>query len=162
MPPPKDRDDLLEQLSQSFSKLEEELEIWEERDRDEIVEDEWSAKDLLAVRLWWSEAVVTWIEVGRDGSPLELPAPGFRWNDTPRLNQQTVDESREVPWDEIRAQLKSAFAKIEATIDTLDERELLEVGVFPWAEKWPIARWIALNTVRQYTTARTILRRARR
>ena len=106
--------------------------------------------------------MVSWIEEGRDGATLDLPAPGFRWNETPQLNQRTVDESRGTSWSEIRTQLKSAFAKILTTIDTLDDRELLEVGVFPWAEKWPIARWIALNTVRQYTTARTILRRARR
>ena len=30
-------------------------------------------------------------------------------------------------------------------IDALDDRELLEVGVFDWAGKWPISRWISLK-----------------
>ncbi len=49
-----------------------------------------------------------------------------------------------------------------ATIDALDDRELLEVGFFDWAGKWPISRWISLNTARQYTTARSFVRRALR
>ncbi len=43
-----------------------------------------------------------------------------------------------------------------------DDAALLEVGVFPWARKWPIARWISINTARQYQTARTAIRRALR
>jgi hypothetical protein len=49
-----------------------------------------------------------------------------------------------------------------ATIDGLDDTQLLEVGVFEWAGRYPISRWISLNTARQYTTARTFIRRALR
>jgi len=45
-------------------------------------------------------------------------------------------------------------------IDALDDNELLEPRVFEWAGSYPIARWISINTVRQYTTARTFIRRA--
>ena len=48
------------------------------------------------------------------------------------------------------------------TIDSLDDRELLEVGRFAWAGRYPISRWISINTARQYTTARTFVRRALR
>jgi hypothetical protein len=51
---------------------------------------------------------------------------------------------------------------VRRKIEELDDRELLEVGAFPWAGKYPIARWISLNTARQYTTARTYVRRALR
>lgn len=29
-----------------------------------------------------------------------------------------------------------------------------------WAGKWPISRWVSINTTRQYVTARTYIRRA--
>jgi hypothetical protein len=34
--------------------------------------------------------------------------------------------------------------------------------VFGWAGKWPLARWISINTARQYTTARAYVRQLAR
>ena len=45
-------------------------------------------------------------------------------------------------------------------IASLSDAELLEVGAFEPAGKWPIARWLSINTARQYSTARTFIRRA--
>jgi hypothetical protein len=48
-------------------------------------------------------------------------------------------------------------------IATLPDAELLEVGVFEWAgKKWPVSRWISVNTATQYTSARKFIRRALR
>jgi hypothetical protein len=46
-----------------------------------------------------------------------------------------------------------------AKVGELNDRQLLAPHVFDWAGKWPISRWIAINTARQYTTARTYIRR---
>ena len=35
-------------------------------------------------------------------------------------------------------------------------------SVVDWAGNYPLSRWISINTARQYTTARTYLRRALR
>ncbi len=58
--------------------------------------------------------------------------------------------------------LQKGFDRVMMVIDKLDDEELLRPGVFAWAGKWPIARWISINTARQYTTARTFIRRALR
>ncbi len=62
----------------------------------------------------------------------------------------------------VRTRLKRGFERVQAAIEALDDEELLEPGAFAWAGKWPVARWISINTARQYTTARTMVRRARR
>jgi hypothetical protein len=49
-----------------------------------------------------------------------------------------------------------------ATIASLDDRQLLGVGTFAWAGKYPVSRWLSINTARQYTTARSFVRRALR
>jgi hypothetical protein len=48
------------------------------------------------------------------------------------------------------------FERVLAAIDTIDDTELLEVGIFDWAGNRPIARWISVSTARRYTTARTV------
>lgn len=162
MPIPKTREELTELLRTSFSKLTEEL----DKGGPDLAQlpcvDEWCVKDLLAVRAWWTESVVDWIEAGRRGESPTVPAPGYSWHETPRLNADIVKAAQSESFANIRARLEQGYKRVLAIIDALDDRELLEVGVFGWAGKWPIARWISLNTARQYTTARSFIRQALR
>lgn len=153
---------LVDLVSTSYTKLAKELEAVGP-DRAELpCVDTWTIRDLLAVRVWWTEHVVDWIEAGRQGESLTLPAPGYRWNETPRLNATIVEECTAESYESLFERLTRGVERVLATIDALDDRELLDVGVFGWAGKWPIARWISINTARQYTTARTYVRRAMR
>lgn len=162
MPIPETRSELTELVTKTFAKLRVEL----ERAGPELGQlpcvEQWSVKDLLAVRVWWTEHVVEWIDAGRRGECPPTPAPGYRWSETPRLNAEIVEASRNDSYQEIRDRLQRGFERVLATIDALDDRELLETGIFEWAGKWPISRWISINTARQYTTARTYVRRALR
>ena len=162
MPIPQTRQELTQQVTDAFSKLRAELDGVDADAGELPCVDEWSVKDLLAVRAWWTESVVSWIEAGRRGEALPLPAPGYAWNETPRLNADVVAAARAQPLRKIRARLEKGVERVLATIDALDDRELLEAGAFAWAGKWPIARWISMNTARQYTTARSFIRGALR
>jgi hypothetical protein len=162
MPIPKTRSELIDLLTTSYARLREELEAAGPRAGGLPCIGEWSVKDLLAVRAWWTESVVEWIETGRRGKTPTTPAPGYAWKETPRLNSDLVRKARKQSYRKIRERLELGYARVRAIIDALDDRELLDVGAFEWAGKWPISRWISLNTVRQYTTARTFIRRALR
>ena len=124
--------------------------------------DEWNAKELLAVRAWWTEAVIEWVHLGRKGKSPITPAEGYRWNETPRLNNDIARSAKRMSFKSIVKRLDDGFAELMLLIDSLDDRELLEVGTFEWAGKYPIARWLSLNTSRQYTTARAFIRKAMR
>ncbi|NNF04413.1 MAG: ClbS/DfsB family four-helix bundle protein, partial [Rhodothermales bacterium] len=119
-------------------------------------------KQVLAIRAWWSEKVVEWVVAGRIGLRPDLPAPGFKWNETPRLNTSIALAASEQDFAGVRARLVKAYEHVMALIDELDDRELLEAGVFAWAGKWPVSRWLSINTARQYKTAGDYIRRARR
>jgi hypothetical protein len=162
VPIPETRDELTELVAVSYAKLRDEL------DRGGAVlanlrcVDGWSVKDLLAVRAWWTRRVVDWIEAGRRGEIPPTPAKGYRWSDTPRLNSDLVRAARDVSYRTLRTRLDRGVARVLATIDALDDTELLERGRFEWAGKWSVSRWISVNTARQYQTARTFVRRALR
>jgi hypothetical protein len=159
---PSSRRHLVEMVRSAYTKLEDELAAAGPRAGGLPCVDDWTVKDLLAVRAWWTESVVRWIRVGRDTDSLDLPAPGYAWRETPRLNADIVEAARSQSYDEILARLRDGYAEVLATIDGLDDRELLEAGVFAWAGKYPLSRWLSLNTARQYKTARTFIRRALR
>jgi hypothetical protein len=162
VPIPKSRVELTDLVTTSFEKLRGELDGLDAGLADTPCVDDWTVRDLLAVRAWWTESVVAWIEAGRHGESPVTPAEGYRWHETPRLNAMIVREARDQSYRTIRRRLERGQARALALIGELDDRELLEVGAFEWAGKWPIARWISLNTARQYTTARTLIRRALR
>ena len=162
MPIPATRKELIDILESSFTKLMNELDGAGPHVGELPCVDDWTVKDLLAVRLWWTEHVITWVREGRDGKPLDLPAKGYSWKETPQLNGEIVCESQTRAYKDIVAALRNGFRNTIAVIDSLDDRELLEPRMFRWAGNYPVARWLSMNTARQYTTARTFVRRALR
>ncbi len=160
---PRTRAQLVDQIETAWSKLEAELDAAPEGIGDVVCVDDWTVRDMLAVRAWWTHSGVDWIEAGRKGAngvALELPAPGYRWSETPRLNASIVEQSAERSLAEVEADLRAGVDRVRAVIRSLDDRELCEVGAFGWTGKWPVCRWLSINTARQYVTARTYLRRA--
>ncbi len=160
MPIPKTRSELLDQLQSSFENLKVELDSAGVSAGKIICVDDWTTKDLLAVRAWWTEAVVAWIAAGQRGEAPVTPAEGFKWNETPSLNQAIIKKCRRESYRAVRGRLQSGYEEVLNVIRSLDDQELLDTGAFEWAGKHPISRWLSLNTVRQYVTARTYLRRA--
>lgn len=160
MPIPTSRAELVEQVSVTFGKLGSELSGAGAGIAQLTCVEDWTVKDLLAVRSWWTHAVIDWVEGGRRGVTLRLPADGYRWNETPRLNRDIIAEASEQAYEQIIDRLEGGFSRVIPCIDALNDRELLEAGAFAWAGDWPVSRWISINTARQYVTARTYVRRA--
>ncbi|HSR51248.1 MAG TPA: ClbS/DfsB family four-helix bundle protein, partial [Acidobacteriota bacterium] len=154
MPIPTTRQELIDLTRSAFEKLRKELDAAGPGAGEVPCVENWSVKDLLAVRAWWTKSVIDWIEEGQRGETPVLPAQGYRWNETPRLNNDLVSEARDESYDSVRGRLEEGYQRVMRMIDSLDDRELLEPGVFEWAGKYPISRWISINTARQYTTAR--------
>jgi hypothetical protein len=162
MPIPITRQALNELVTSTFEKLESELDGAMPGVGDHPCVDDWTVKDLLVVRAWWTESVAEWIEDGRRGESPTTPAHGYGWNETPRLNADIVSGARNESYAAVRIRLRRGFENVLALIASLDDRELLSPEAFPWAGKWPVSRWISINTARQYVTARTFIRRALR
>jgi len=162
MPIPKTRQELRNQIMTEFQKLDAELKKTDDESANVICIDEWSIKDIMAVRLWWTRNVLNWIDKGKLGEIPELPAAGYNWNETPRLNENTVDKSRGRTFASIVSAFRRQYSRLLTTIDELDDDELLKAGFFEWAGTYPVSRWLSINTVRQYHTARTLISRTRR
>jgi hypothetical protein len=84
MPIPQTRKQLVDQIIDAFLKLDAELRDLDTEMADNICVDNWSVKDLLAVRLWWTRNVLNWIDKGKRGQIPVTPARGYRWSETPR------------------------------------------------------------------------------
>jgi hypothetical protein len=162
MPIPGSRAELINYVYSTFEKLRVELDAAGPRVGTILCVDDWTVKDLLAVRVWWTESDIDWVEAGRRGECPVTPAEGYRWKETPQLNADVVIKCRRESYRSIRSRLTRGYERVMPAIDSLDDHELLEIGAFAWAGNYPISRWISINTARQYTTARAFIRRALR
>lgn len=159
---PKDRADLVRMITTSFARLQADLERVNSTTCELPCTEEWSIRQLLAVRVWWTEAVVEWVRAGQRGEVPVIPAPGYLWKDTPRLNAEIVAGADTQTWHLLCGRLERGVLQVLATIEKLDNHELLTPGVFEWTGKSPVARLLSMNTSTQYATARTLVRRALR
>ncbi len=46
---------------------------------------DWTIKDLFAHLTEWEHMFLTWYRQGQEGIDPDMPAPGYKWNETPRL-----------------------------------------------------------------------------
>ena len=160
MPIPRTRAELVAQLGRSYGNLRLEIDHRGPRLGSMPCIDDWTVKQLLAVRTWWTEHVVAWVVEWRRGCRPTTPAPGYRWNETPRLNHDIAARAKRESYASVCDRLDKGYAKVLKLVDGLSDHELLDAGVFVGAGNYPVSRWISLNTVRQYTTARSFIRRA--
>ena len=159
MPIPTSRTDLVTSIETEFRKLSDAIEAAGPECAHTVCIDDWTLNDLLAVRVWWSRHVIDWVIAGLNGDQPVVPAPGYKWNETPRLNADVIAENRGMTFDQLVEQLRVAYRRVLDMIEQLDDGQLMGAGTFAWAGKWPVARWISIGTTRQYTSARTAIRR---
>lgn len=158
---PRTRNELISIIQANYAKLNSELESAGSDVSKLKTEDNWTVKELLAVRAWWTDAVVKWVQAGQEGEHPITPAKGYSWKDTTKLNNEIAKKSKKQSYKAIRGKLDKSYSKLLETIDSLDDHELMDLGVFEWAgEKWPVSRWLSVNTARQYVTARKFIRKA--
>src|SRR5438270_9215065 len=84
-----------------------------------MTDSQWSIKDVLAHLAAWERRCVTWIEAGLHGETPERPAPGFKWEDLDRLNEQTFLENRDLPLDDVQAISRQAYEQLVTTVQAL-------------------------------------------
>lgn len=162
MPIPQSRTDLIELIRRSSERLFSDLDRVDASTSSLRCTDDWTIRELIAVRVWWTESVLQWIDRGQRGESQELPAPGYSWSETPRLNNDVVEASRGESLEVLRERLAEAVTRVLLRVDSLNDTDLLALHQFEWAGDWPVLRWISVNTATQYASARTLIRRALR
>ena len=103
--------------------------------------------------------VPRWYRVGREGREPAVPAAGYKWNETPRLNKDIWRKHRNKSWRKVREEFDSSYEEILSLAQRLEENELLTPGFFPWTKKLPLMTYVAANTSSHYRTATKLLKR---
>ena len=122
----------------------------------------WSAKDVMAHLLEWEQMFLGWYKAGLKGRIAEKPAPGFKWNQLPQLNQQIYEKYSDRSLPEVQKQFRASYRQIMKTLQGMEEHDLFTPKRFAWTEKHALVNFIVPNTSSHYHWARTEMQKGMR
>lgn len=163
MPRPTSKTDLLAAIKKERGALEIELEsLTAEQMTAPGTVGEWSVKDVLAHLIEWEQMVLRWYRAGLADELPEMPAPGFKWNQTPALNQQIYKEYKNVPLSEIEQRFQASHKEIMTLVYQLSNEELFTTGQYRWTKKNTMGTYFVSATSSHYLWARKEIRKGLR
>ena len=163
MPRPTNKRDLLAAIELERGKLDAILEtLAPERMVESGVVGEWSVKDVLAHLVAWEQLALGWYRTGLSGEAPEVPAAGFKWNQTPQLNRMIFERHRDQKLGEVMEQYRASHLEILGVIESLSDEDLFTGGCFAWTRKNTLGTYFVSATSSHYLWARTRIARWRR
>ncbi|QDU32774.1 hypothetical protein KS4_08080 [Poriferisphaera corsica] len=168
MPLAETKVELLAQLEKAYRLLDDEFEGMLEGDANKKGVASSKSKDgemvscceVVAYQIGWGGLLLGWEAAERDGQKAVMPCAGYKWNELGRLADRFYRENKGKSLKRLRSEWADIYAKIRRMIESLDEIELLEVGQRKWTgEKWSMVKWIQVNTIGPYGSARTRVRK---
>lgn len=118
--------------------------------------------EIIAYQLGWLTLVIGWDQAEREGRELQMPAPGYKWNQLGGLYQSFYDEYAELFLSELRRLFHEKEQRWLEWIGTLTEEELFSQGARKWTgdkPNWPMARWIHINSAAPFQSFRSKIRK---
>lgn len=161
MPLPSNKRDLLTSLQTAYDRLVEELAaVPPALERDPGLEGGVSPCDLVAYQIGWGRLLLGWDAHEARGEVPLMPAPGFRWNQLGLLAQAFYRERQGQSLAQLLVDFAELVERLRSFIESGSEEFLFGIGVRRWTgPKWPLAKWIQVNTIAPYGSARARLRR---
>jgi len=121
--------------------------------------DGWTISDLVAHLAEWQSMFLAWYDDGLRGAAPEMPAPGYKWNEMPKLNRAIWAKHRSRPPALARADFDAGYRRILDMVEGLSAEELLVPGRFEWTGKHALATYLAPNTASHYRFAIRVIKR---
>lgn len=120
--------------------------------------DDRSVADVLAHVYAWHKLLLTWLRSGSTGRP-HLPAKGFKWSETRKLNQALFEENRTFSFVEVTRRIRLSHRRVMKIVESSTESELLTPGQWSWTGKNALASYITPNMSSHYRWAIKKLRK---
>ncbi len=115
-------------------------------------------KDIVGHRAAWIDLFVGWYEQGQAGQPVDIPAPGYKWNQLKQFNADLRQKQASLGWDAARALLRDNHARLLDFIDRHDDAALYGAPMPGGGNAWPAGRWAEAAGPAHYRSAAKYIR----
>lgn len=118
-----------------------------------LAADTWAVKDFIAHLYEWQQMFFTWYETGLRGETPAVPAPGFKWNQLPALNQQIFEKYRGLTHEQALALFHESHRKTLQLIENLPDTDLATPGLYAWMNQNTLLAYLNSTTAAHYNWA---------
>ena len=157
---PKTKDELLTQSQANYDAL---LALIAPLSQSDLsapgVNGQWSVKDVLAHLYAWHTMFFIWYEEGMAGGKAEMPAPGFKWSDTPALNEQIYQQHKDKNYDQVSADLGASHARMMKILQSHTDEELFTKKRYKWTGSTSVGSYAVSATSSHYQWAIDLIKK---
>lgn len=139
----------------------------EEKEKNKRVEGvDRSPMQMIAYQLGWLHLLMKWDADEREGKEVITPSSGYKWNMLGSLYESFYIEYEKYSLQELKVSFQNTVDEILTWVNTFTEHELFEQDTRKWASstpsRWPVWKWIHINTVAPFTSFRSKIRKWKR
>lgn len=156
------KDELRALTQTEFAKLTKLLDTIDESQADFQSGDGVSIKQVIGHRVHWLGLFFGWYEDGKAGKEVQIPAPGYKWNQLKTYNAKVYHAAATKPWADVRGELDTGHATFLAFIDGLGGDVLYAQHIYLWTNNWTLGRWAESSGPSHYRSAAKFVRQVKR
>ena len=120
----------------------------------------WSVKDMLAHLVEWQQMNLDWYAAGLRGEKPAMPAPGYTWQELPRLNRMIYRKHHRRSLQAVLRDYRTYHERVVALIETVAEADLVTLQRFSWTgPSWTLSDYLRASTAAHDLWVRTRIRR---
>jgi len=116
----------------------------------------------LSYHIGWTGLLLSWESDELKGLEVKTPTPEYKWNNLKELHNSFYKSYGPYSLKKQREILSEKVIEILTWIESLDENTLFLPEQRKWATtpaKWPLYKWIHINTVAPFKNFRTQIRK---
>ncbi|MDG4651203.1 ClbS/DfsB family four-helix bundle protein [Chryseobacterium arthrosphaerae] len=159
----KDRNELIEELKKRYQLYDQEFDDIKETDKDLLKANvDKTPSQNISYQIGWTQLLLKWESDERRGIEVKTPTPDYKWNNLKGLYQSFYEQYGSYSLQQQRELLKNQVNEIISWIENLDHETLFVPEQRKWATtaaRWPVWKWIHINTVAPFINFRTKLRK---
>lgn len=162
MPRPKTKSELLDLSQKNFQKMFSMIDAFSEEELHGEFPPECmnrNVRDVLAHLYHWQLMMLEWYRIGMSGEKPDMPAKGYTWKDTPKLNREIWEKYQGASLGDIRKLLEDSAVDIQQIIEKHSDEELFEKKRYKWTGSTSLGAYLISSTSSHYDWAIKLIKK---
>ncbi|WP_347217461.1 ClbS/DfsB family four-helix bundle protein [Chryseobacterium sp.] len=159
----KDKTDLIDTIKKNYLLYDHEFDDIKEEEKNLLKSGvDKTPSQNISYQIGWTHLLLQWEADEKKGIEVKTPTPDYKWNNLKGLYQSFYEQYGSYSLAEQKELLQKQVNEIIEWIEKLDDKILFESEQRKWATtpaKWPVWKWIHINTVAPFSNFRTQIRK---
>ncbi|GLC80574.1 ClbS/DfsB family four-helix bundle protein [Lacrimispora brassicae] len=160
----KDKQELIDEISNRAKLFIDEFSLVREADKDKSIDGvDRTPAQMVAYQLGWLNLLLQWEEQEQQGNTVITPHPDYKWNNLGGLYENFYRQYEKCSLQELCGMFEETVEKIVDLTEGYIDAEIFQPGGRRWAastpSNWPVWKWIHINTVAPFKSFRSKIRK---